>query len=108
MKLIEVIDYLKTIENTEKLIAIEGPSIELGLIDVYLKDKLDIESEVRFFDVDSIPNNLEIDIDGIHYVNLFPLVMIQEMIQDYLNLTTPKPSNSEIAKRLLEYRIKDA
>ncbi len=108
MKLIETIGYLKTIGNTEKLIASEGLSIELGLIDVYLKDKLDIESEVRFFDVDTIPNNLEIDIEGIHYVNLFPLVMMQEIIQDYSNLTTPKPSNTEIAKRLLEYRIKDA
>ena len=73
MNLIEVIEYLKSIEKTEELVAVEIPTVEFGLVDVYLKEKLDINSEVKFFDVDAIPNNLDIEINGVKYVNLFPL-----------------------------------
>lgn len=108
MKLIEIIEHLKTVEKGENLISTEIPGIEFGLVDIYLKDKLDINSEVKFFDVDTIPNDLEINIDGSRYVNLFPLPMTQEMIEEYSKLVTPKLSNKEIAERLLDYRIKDA
>lgn len=108
MNLLEVIEHLKSIEKAEELIAVEIPTVEFGLVDVYLKEKLDINSEVKFFDVDAIPNNLDIEINGVKYVNLFPLPMVQEMVEEYVASNDAKLTNSEIAQRLLDYRIKDA
>lgn len=108
MKLFEVIQKLKTVDEAEKLMAIELSGLEMGLIDVYLIDKLDINSNVKFFDVDTIPNNLEIVVDDVKYVNLFPLTILQEMVEDYSNQLTPQLTNKEIARKLIEYREKDA
>lgn len=106
MKFYEIIEYLKTIDATEKIIASQLGDLEIGLIDVYLIDKLDFNSEVKFFDVATIPNDLNITINGVHYVNLLPLQVLQEMIEDYFEQTSL--SNMAIAKKILEYRIKDA
>lgn len=108
MKLIEMVEHLKSVEKAESLIATEIPDVDFGYVDIYLKDELNINSEVVFFDVDTIPNNLEIDVDGIHYINLFPLPMAQEMIQEYWNSSNQKLKNTELAQRILQYRITDA
>ena len=108
MRFIELIDHLKRPEKTEMLILNEIPGVEFGLVDIYLRDKLHIESEVRFFDAEAIPNKLVIEVDGIRYVNLFPLPMTQEMIEEYAKRSDQKFSDKEIAQKLLDYRIKDA
>jgi len=108
VKLNELISHLKSVEEAEKIISIEIPDVEFGSIDIYLKDRLNIESEIRFFDAETIPNNLVIEVDGINYVNLFPLPMTQEIVEGYANLSAPKLNDIEIAQKLLDYRIKDA
>ncbi len=108
MKLIEFVKHLKNIEETEKLLSVELPNVEFGLVDIYLKETLSAESEVRFFDAETIPNNLVIEIDGVKYVNLFSLSLTQEMVQAYDNLPGEQLSDLEIVGKLLEYRIKDA
>src|SRR5690242_14987070 len=102
MNLIQVIGELKTDEQAKKFIAAALPGVEFDYIDIYLVDKPDLYSEVKFFDVDTVPNNLEIVVDGIKYINLFPLVMLQEMVSDYIALKDDKLSNEEIAKRILD------
>lgn len=64
--------------------------------------------EVKFFDAETIPNKAVIEIDGIVYINLFPLSMLQEMIEDYSNVSAPSFTNLEIAKRIIAYRVHDA
>ncbi|MCP9751021.1 hypothetical protein [Ferruginibacter sp. HRS2-29] len=102
MKLLEIIPHLKNIRSVDNLISVQIPNLELGLIDVFLKDSLNTQSEVKFFDADAIPNNIEIVLEGVTYFNLFPLAMLQEMVEDYI-LTNPNISELEIAENILKY-----
>lgn len=108
MTFAEAIDAFKSMTTTKELVSQTLGDLEAGLIDVYLKDNPEIDSEIVFFDVDKIPGMLEITVDGIRYVNLFPLEMLQEMVQDYSKLSSGKLSDSEIAKKILDYRMRDA
>ena len=108
MNLIEIIQYFRREGSARVLMAEVLPNVEVDQIDVYLKGNLDLNAEVNFFDVETIPNDLLIEINGIKYINLFPFFMLQEMIEDYSNLTDQVLSDIDIAKRLLDYRIKDA
>lgn len=108
MMFIQLITHLKTIQQAKALMAIEMPNIDFEAIDVYLQEKLDRHSIIRFFDAETIPNELEIEVDGIKYINLFPVTMLQEMVEDYYNARDQKFTEDEISQNLLDYRIKDA
>lgn len=107
MKIIELVNNLKNIEIAQLLIAKEIPDVEYDLVDLYMVDKISIDSEIVFFNAEKIPNKLVIEIEGVKYENLFPLNLIQEMVEEYDKLDG-KISDFEIANKLLEYRMKDA
>lgn len=107
MKIIELVNNLKNIEIAQLLIAKEIPYVEYDLVDLYMVDKISIDSEIVFFNAEKIPNKLVIEIEGVKYENLFPLNLIQEMVEEYDKLDG-KISDFEIANKLLEYRMKDA
>ncbi len=108
MKLIEAIEYLKTTSGTEDLLSNELPDTEIDLADVYLRDTLDSDSEIKIFNAEEIPNLLEIEIEGIKYINLFPLNVLQEMVMEYFDKFNHQLTNKEIVLKLLDYRNKDA
>ena len=60
MKLMELIKYLKNFDETEKLAKREIPNVEVGLIELYMVETLNINSEIKFFDSEKIPSNIEI------------------------------------------------
>jgi hypothetical protein len=107
MNLIELIKHLKSLDKAESFIERELPEIEYDLIDVYMVEKLGLNAEIAFFDAEIIPNRLIIQLEGVNYENLFPLNMLQEMVEDLIQ-GNDKITDEEIAKRLLEYREKDA
>ncbi|MBN8643114.1 MAG: hypothetical protein J0L86_14985 [Flavobacteriales bacterium] len=107
MNLVELVQHLKSLEQAENFIEGELPDVEYDLVDIYMVEKLGLDSEIVFFNAEEIPNKLIINIEGITYENLFPLNLTQEMVEE-LEASNGKISNIEIAKRLLEYREKDA
>ncbi|GGZ35271.1 hypothetical protein GCM10007049_30870 [Echinicola pacifica] len=108
MNIIELIPYLKNLHKAESVSQVFLPDIEFDLVELYVKDKLALDSEVVFLDADSIPNELKIELDGVLHENLFPLYLAQEMVEEYVKTYNDELSDIEIAKRLLEYRINDA
>jgi len=84
-----------------------APGVDFDTIDLYLKDKLALDSEIIFPDNETTPNTIVITIDDAEYENLFPLYMAQEMIEGYAT-GYPNLSDAEIAQRLLDYAINDA
>lgn len=105
MNIIELVKHLKSFKQTENFITEYVPTIEYDLVDIYMTGKLGLDSEIAFFDAEKIPNRLIIDIDGIIYENLFPLNLAQEMVEE---LNVSNLTDLEIAKRILEFREKDA
>lgn len=108
MNIIELIPHLKSLSKAEALLSSILPDIEFDLVELYMKDSLTLDSDVMFFNAESIPNELVIEIDGNKYENLLPLYMAQEMVEEYVNVYGNKVSDLEIAKRLLDYSEKDA
>ena len=108
MNIIELIPHLKSLDKAEVLSNNILPNIEFDLVELYMKDNLKLDSDVVFFDAESIPNELLIEIDGTKYENLFPLYMAQEIVEEYVNVYKNEISDLEIAEKLLEYRQKDA
>lgn len=107
MKIIELVKYLKNVQDSEKFVSVELPDIEYDLVDIYMINKLDLDSQIIFFDAEKIPNKLIIDIEGVIYENLFPLNMAQDMVEEFVS-NNPSASDLEIAKFLIKYREKDA
>jgi hypothetical protein len=106
MNIVELLKHLKSLEEAEKFINGELPEVEYDLVDIYMINKLGLDSEIVFFNAEEIPNRLIINIEGINYENLFPLNLAQEMVEE-LKASNDKISDVEIAKHLLEYREKD-
>ena len=107
MNLVELIPHLKTIEKAEALMNKVAPGVDSDTIDLYLKDKLALDSEIIFPDNETTPNTIVITIDDAEYENLFPLYMAQEMVEGYAT-GYPNLSDTEIAQHLLDYAINDA
>ena len=94
-------------ESLEQLYIEQGVNTESECLLIYMNDKLEINSEVRIFEIEETEDDLSFEKEGIHYVQLFPIYMAQEMIEDFFKAYSTE-SNLDIAKRLLDYRINDA
>jgi hypothetical protein len=107
MNIIELVKYLKSVEEAETFFSTEFPEVEYDLIDIYMIERLSLDSEIVFFDAEKIPNELIINIAGIIYENLFPANLAQNMVEEFV-AQNKRASDVEIAKQLLSYRQKDA
>lgn len=105
MKLIDLVPFVQSNKKVEDLYTREKLNIESEAVLVYMTDNLNLESELKFFDIEETDDRLHYESNRISYVQLFPLDYIIELTAD---LKIEGYSELEIAKRLLDYRIKDA
>ena len=103
MKLIELMTYLKSKEEAEIFISKELPNVDFDMVILYMKGSIDINSDIRFFDFYKIDNKNQIQIDREIYKGFTSLSELQEMIQSYEELENNKPSDLEIAKRIVRF-----
>ncbi|MEC5142138.1 hypothetical protein [Chitinophaga sp. 212800010-3] len=108
MNIVSFIDQLKSVALTEQFIAQELPGVDLGLIEIYMRERVALDSEIMLFDAESISNELIMEIDGIKYENFFPLFEAREMVEAYVTEYNNKLNNLDIAKRMLDYWYQDA
>lgn len=74
---------------------------------IYMKDRLAIESDIVFFEIEETDDEQYYTRDGVDYVQLFPVELAIEFL-DMLNLRRPELTPRDIAIRLIEYRLNDA
>ena len=108
MKLIDFIELLKDSDKLKQVIIGQNQNVDSEALLIYMKETLDIDSEIRFFAIEETKDNLVFEKDETKYVQLFPLDYAEEIVNSDFNLATKGLSNLEIAERLLEYRKKDA
>jgi hypothetical protein len=108
MDFLEAIPLLKTLADTEKMINALLPGVDFGQVDTFLKEALDIRAEIIFVDAETMPGTIEVEIDGVNYINLLPLFMLQEMVEEFANLEGKHMTDVQIANRIIEYSINDA
>lgn len=105
------IDFIKYLINAEQLVEIyqelEVSNDSEGLL-IYMKDALDLESEIIIIEIEETEGDLLFKKGGTNYIQLFPIEYAVNLIESDLNLKGKGYSDLEIATRLLEYRINDA
>lgn len=107
MNFINFIDYLISPKKLDNLLTELNVDRESEAFIACLKDSLDVNSEVSIFGIEETDGKLMFEKDGAKFIELFPLEMVEEMATDYVN-TYKNMSHSEIAQRLIDYRINDA
>jgi hypothetical protein len=107
MKLINLVEYLVDPEKLENLYTNENLNTGSEALLIYMQGELTLESEIKFFAIEETEDDLVYEKDGMQYEQLFPIDYAIGLIESDLKLKRKGYSNLEIAKRLLEYRIKD-
>lgn len=108
MKLEDLIKYLLNPEQLEVLYQEEEINTESEALLIYMNGALDLESEISVFEIEETEDDLVFERNGEKYFQLFPIDYAIELIESDLELKDKGYSDLEIAKRLLDYRLKDA
>jgi hypothetical protein len=107
MKLIDLIDYLKS-DKLPDLYLKENLDTQSEALLIYMEGDLNIDATIKIFTIEETDDEAFYEKDGIKYEQLFPIEHAIELMTFDLSLMGKNVSNSDAAKRLLEYRIKDA
>ncbi|MBK7884941.1 MAG: hypothetical protein IPJ81_15030 [Chitinophagaceae bacterium] len=108
MKLIDLIEYLIEPGKMENLYQQRKLNTESEALLIYMQNELSLESNIAFFKIEETEDDLKFVKNGLQYVQLFPIDYAIELIESDLDLKNKGYTNLEIAKRLLEYRLKDS
>lgn len=108
MKLVELIKYLINADRIKEFCEEQGLNSESEALLIYMKGILNIDSEVFIFEIEETEDDLVFEKENVRYIQLFPLEYAVELIKEDLDLKDKGYSDLQIAKRLLEYREKDA
>lgn len=108
MKLEEVVKYLKNSDGPQQLCIDEGLTPAPDEVLIYMVKALDLESKLSFFSIDETKDHVIFNKDGIEYIQLFPVYHAVDLIESDLDLLNKGFTDSQIAHRLLDYRINDA
>ena len=108
MKLIDIIEYLRHSDKLGQLYDRSNLSRDSEAILIYMKDSLDLSSDLKLFEIGRTQDDLVFIEDGVTYHQLFPVDHAVEILASYISDNEKKLDNTELAKRLLDYRINDA
>ena len=75
---------------------------------IYMKDTLDLDSDLKFFEIEYTDDLLVFKENGVTYHQLFPIDHAVEILDSYFSDSDKKLGNPALAKKLLEYAINDA
>jgi hypothetical protein len=104
MKLQELIACIKDKPTLIRLLEDKGLEPDIDLLSVYMKEPLDVESDIVILDEEATKGELRIKREGIAYIGLLPLYMIVEMAEESFSFHTI----DEIAAKIVSYSINDA
>lgn len=108
MKLLDIIDYLRHRHNVGQLFEKLNLSTKSEAILIYMKDSLDLNSELVFFEIEETQDDLIFKKDNVTYHQLFSVDHVVDILSSYFSDREKRLDNIGLAKRLLEYRINDA
>lgn len=108
MKLIDIIEYLRYPTKVGQLCDILRLSTDSEAILIYMRGTLDLDSELKFFEIQHTEDKLVFEETGVTYYQLLPLDHAVEILDSYFSDKEKKLDNFGLAKKLLEYAINDA
>jgi hypothetical protein len=109
MVLEELVTYLKSNKNLQKLYQERNLDTESEAICAYITGDLSLNSDIYFFSIEDTDDEREFEKDGVKYYQLFSLEYGVE-IYSYFEDEFKKGNYTDLdkAKRLLDYLLNDA
>jgi hypothetical protein len=86
MKLNNLIEYLVNPEKLEDLYKNENLSTGSEALLIYMREELNLDSEIKFFAVEETEDDLIYEKNGVQYIQLFPIDYAIELIESDLDL----------------------
>ena len=108
MKLVDIIEYLRHSEKVTQLYDSSNLSSDSEAILIYMKDSLDLNSDLRLLEIEKTGDDLVFIENGVTYHQLFPVEHAVEILASYFSENEKKLDSVGLAKRLMDYRINDA
>ncbi|MDR0263682.1 MAG: hypothetical protein LBJ04_10700 [Sphingobacterium sp.] len=108
MKLVELIDFFRNGGSFEEFCRLELLNEESEVIGIFMEMPLDIDNELRFFEIEKTGGRLEYTDHGINYYNLFDFYYFLDTVEEAGNDQNEAISNEELTKLLYNYAINDA
>ena len=79
-----------------------------GLLYVYIATSVSLTSELAFFDLERVPPDIFITVDGVAYEAFFSVPELADLLVDYTALLGAAATPAAIAKAILDYHHYDA
>lgn len=108
MKLLELVNYFRNGGSYEQFCETESLDQESEVVEIYMKQPLEINSDLGFFEIEKTEGNYQFSDNGIAYSNLFDFYYFLDAIEDSNNEENQSLTNEEITKTLYDYAINDA
>lgn len=105
MNLIELIPYLKSEKKFVEFLESRFPAIETHQLDIYMKGSLSPNSELIFLDAEELDGKIVQNINGIEFINLFPVFHLLEIFEGYYENDI---SDKSMAIKIINYRLNDS
>ncbi len=108
MKLLELVKYFRDGGSFEDFCQAQSLDLESEVIEIYMREPLEIDNELAFFEIEKTQGNIEYKYKDIKYSNLFDFYYFLDAIEESQNAQNRSLSNEEITKLLFNYAINDA
>ncbi|MDH6252597.1 hypothetical protein M2347_002324 [Chryseobacterium sp. H1D6B] len=108
MKLLELVNYFRNGGSYKEFCQTQSLDQESEVVEIYMKQPLEMDNELAFFEIEKTEGNFEFSNNGMKYSNLFDFYYFLDAIEESKNDDNKSLPNDEIAKRLYNYAITDA
>lgn len=107
MKLLELVKYFRNGRSFEEFCKKEFLNQESEVIEIYMKQPLDLNSELGFFEIEKTEGAYEFFNNKINYINLFDFYYFLDAIEDSGNDENKRLTDEKLTKILYEYANND-
>ena len=108
MKLINLATFFRKGESFKKFCQQNSLNIASEVIEIYMKDSIDLESNLAFFEIEKTEGRTTIILNDIKYINLLDFHYLLDFIAESRKEGRKGISDEEIAKLLFSYAVNDA
>lgn len=108
MKLLELIDFFMFGSSFKEFCLLQSLNEGSEVIEIFMEIPLNIDNELRYFEIEKTGGSTEYTDNGINYYNLFDFYYFLDAIEEAHNNQNRFLSNEELAKLLYNYAINDA
>ncbi|WP_312191719.1 hypothetical protein [Sphingobacterium sp.] len=108
MKLLELIDFFRDGGSFKEFCHLRSLHEESEVIEIFMEIPLDIDNELKYFEIEKTGGSTEYTDNGINHYNLFDFYYFLDAIEEANSNQKRSLSNEELAKLLYNYAINDA